>query len=335
MKILSGDNPENLKKVVELLRCGNVVALPTETVYGLAGDALCPKAVGLIFEIKKRPANDPLIVHVPSFEEIERVAYVPSLLTKLAEAFWPGPLTVILRKKACVPDLVTSGLPSIAVRIPAHPLFRKILKSVNRPLAAPSANPFGYVSPTRAEHVVSSFGETCPCVLDGGPTDYGIESTILSLVTPSDPMVLRPGPLSTEDLSGILDCPLTVRTVSADPNSPVTPGSFPSHYSPQTPLQLHEDLESMHREINRKGSFENTGIILFKKPPCNERWPTEAKLLWLSEHGNLGEAASRLYRILRMLDTDPSLEVIHCEASPDTGIGIAINDRLRRAATAS
>jgi L-threonylcarbamoyladenylate synthase len=335
LKILSGDNPENLKKVVELLRGGNVVALPTETVYGLAADALCPKAVGLIFEIKKRPTNDPLIVHVPSFEEIERVAFVPSLLGKLAEAFWPGPLTVVLRKKACVPDLVTSGLSSIAVRIPAHPLFRQILKSVNRPLAAPSANPFGYLSPTRAEHVVSSFGETCPCVLDGGPTDYGIESTILSLVTPTDPIILRPGPLSAEDLSEILGSPLTLRAMPADLNIPVTPGSFSRHYSPKTPMQLHKDLKSMHREINRKGSLQNTGIVLFKRPSCNKRWPTEAKLLWLSEHGNLSEAASRLYEILRTLDTDPLLEIIHCEASPDTGIGIAINDRLRRATAQS
>jgi len=312
--------------------CGGApVALPTETVYGLAADALNPEAVQSIFTIKGRPPNDPLIVHVAGFEQVESIAFAPPILTKLADAFWPGPLTVILRKKESVSDLVTSGLPTVAVRVSAHSLFQEILQAVNRPLAAPSANPFGYVSPTRAEHVVASFGKHCPPVLDGGPTDHGIESTILSIVDPDTPTILRPGPLSVDDLTVILGSPPAIKPSSED-SIPQAPGNLACHYSPKVTLQLHPDPASIRSEIETIENHQSTGVVLLKRPLPDENWPAGVKLLWLSEKGNLREAASRIYDALRKLDSDPLLEIVHCQTPPNKDIGYAINDRLRRAA---
>ena len=332
MKTLRGDKPDHLREIVGLLLAGTPVALPTETVYGLAADALNPNAVRSIFEIKGRPANDPLIVHVSDFTEIDRIAFVPRELERLADSFWPGPLTVILRKKEIVPDIVTSGLPSVAIRVPAHPLFLKILKIANRPLAAPSANPFGYVSPTRAEHVVSSFGSLGPVVLDGGPTDHGIESTIISLVDTDNPEILRPGPLLKEDLSKILG-----KSVGSPPKSSESvceaPGNFTSHYSPGVRLQLHPDRASIQSAIASCKTPNKTGVLLLKRPCESENWHAETKLLWLSEKGDLNKVASRLYDAMRKMDDDPRLEIVHCETPKEEGIGTAINDRLRRAAS--
>ena len=313
-----------------MIRGGNPVALPTETVYGLAADAFCEKAVGSIFEIKGRPPNDPLIVHVARLEQIENIAFVPSVLAALAKAFWPGPLTVVLRKKDNIPEIVTSGLPSVAVRIPAHPLFREVLEKVDRPLAAPSANPFGLVSPTRAEHVASSFGQNSPYILDGGSTEHGIESTILSLLDPV-PAILRLGPLSPDDLGSVLGGLPAVRLQSED-SKPKAPGNLTRHYSPNASLQLHPNSASIHRAIENISNPQTVGILLLERPSPNENWPDKSKLLWLSEGGDLNEAASMLYDALRELDTDPLVEKIHCHAVPDKGIGPAINDRLSRAA---
>ena len=313
-----------------MIRGGNPVALPTETVYGLAGDAFCEKAVGSIFEIKGRPSNDPLIVHVARLEQIENIAFVPSVLAALAKAFWPGPLTVVLRKKDNIPEIVTSGLPSVAVRIPAHPLFREVLEKVDRPLAAPSANPFGLVSPTRAEHVASSFGHNSPYILDGGSTEHGIESTILSLLDPV-PAILRLGPLSPDDLGSVLGGLPAVRLQSED-SRPKAPGNLTRHYSPNASLQLHPNSASIHRAIENISNPQTVGILLLERPSPNENWPDKSKLLWLSEGGDLNEAAFMLYDALRELDTDPLVEKIHCHAVPDKGIGPAINDRLSRAA---
>ncbi len=318
---------------MEALKSGGVVSLPTETVYGLAADALQPDAVRSIFEIKNRPANDPLIVHVGTIEAIRAIAHAPPILSKLADAFWPGPLTVILEKKACVPDLVTSGLPSVAIRIPRHPLFLEILRALNRPLAAPSANQHGYVSPTRAAHVVESLGDKCPIVLDGGSTDHGIESTILSLLNPEDPTILRPGPLASEHFVEIFGSPprLAHETESSTPQAP---GNFKRHYSPKVPLKLHAGIESIRKKIEEQTeNLETVGVILLNKPRAKEEWPNEIKLGWLSESNSLSEAAAGLYAILREMDNDATIKIVLCQMPPNKGIGIAINDRLRRAAT--
>ena len=330
MKILRGDDPNNIELVVKLICDGKPVALPTETVYGLAADAFCEKAVGSIFDIKGRPSNDPLIVHVATFEQIESIAFVPSVLAKLSEAFWPGPLTVVLRKKDSIPGIVTSGLPTVAVRIPAHPLFREVLEKVGRPLAAPSANPFGSVSPTRAEHIVSSFGENSPYILDGGSTEHGIESTILSLAE-TIPVILRLGPLSSDDLNSVLGS-LPRKQLNAEGSIPKAPGSLPRHYSPNTSLQLHPNSAAIHRSIQNASNPQTVGVILLKQPSPTEKWPKWSKVLWLSESGNLNEAAFNLYDALRKMDSDPLIEEIHCHAAPDKGIGSAINDKLSRAA---
>ncbi len=316
---------------MKLIREGKPVALPTETVYGLAADALCPQAVRSIFTIKGRPPNDPLIVHVADFEQVERIAFAPSVLANLADAFWPGPLTVVLRKKDFIPDIVTSGLSTVAVRVSAHPLFNEILQAVDRPLAAPSANPFGYVSPTRAEHVVSSFGERSPHVLDGGPTDHGIESTILSLIDPGAPTILRPGPLSAGDLAEILGSPPTIQPI-CDDAVPQAPGNLKHHYSPNVSLQLHPDPATIRSEIEDCANPQSVGVLLIKRPSETENWPAGLKLGWLSEEGDLREVASRIYDALRKLDADPLIEIVHCQTPPEKDIGSAINDRLRRAA---
>lgn len=309
---------------------GTPVALPTETVYGLAADAFCEKAVGSIFEIKRRPSNDPLIVHVATFEQIESIAFVPSVLAKLSEAFWPGPLTVVLRKKDSIPGIVTSGLPTVAVRIPAHPLFREVLEKVGRPLAAPSANPFGSVSPTRAEHIVSLFEENSPYILDGGSTEHGIESTILSLAE-TIPVILRLGPLSSDDLNPVLGS-LPTEQLNAENCIPKASGSMPRHYSPNTSLQLHPNSTAIFRSIQNASNPQTIGVILLKRPSPNEKWPKSSKVLWLSESGNLNDAAFNLYDSLIKMDSDPLIEQIHCHAAPNKGVGSAINDKLKRAA---
>jgi L-threonylcarbamoyladenylate synthase len=332
LKILRGDDPENLRTIADMIIAGQAVVLPTETVYGLAADALNPKAVRSIFKIKQRPSHDPLIVHLAEIEQVDDIAFAPPILKDLAAAFWPGPLTVVLKKKAIVPDIVTSGLPTVGIRIPAHPLFRKILKAVDRPLAAPSANPFGYVSPTQAEHVTDSFDTSCPMVLDGGPTDHGIESTILSLADPESPVILRSGPLSAKDLTTILGVPLSIRSL-VDNSRPLAPGSMKRHYSPKVSLKLHPDTASIQREIQTCQNHRQTGVLLLRRALANDSWPLEIKVSWLSETGSLQEVAQKLYDSLRKMDSDPLLKIVHCETPENQGIGTAINDRLLRAAS--
>lgn len=315
-----------------MIIAGQAVALPTETVYGLAADALNPKAVRSVFEIKQRPQHDPLIVHLARIEQVDDIAFAPPILKDLAAAFWPGPLTVVLKKKPIVPDIVTSGLSTVGIRIPAHPLFRKILKVVDRPLAVPSANPFGYVSPTQAEHVIDSFDENCPMVLDGGPTEHGIESTILSLADPETPVILRLGPLSATDLTTVLGTPPSIHSV-VDNSRPLAPGCMKRHYSPKVSLKLHPDAASIQREIQTCRNHRHTGVLLLRRTLATESWPLEIKVSWLSETGSLQEAAHRLYDSLRKMDADPLLKVVHCETPANQGIGTAINDRLLRAAS--
>ncbi len=234
---LSAENPRALLRAVELLREGEVVALPTETVYGLAADALNPLAVAKIFEAKERPAFDPLICHLPDLDWLPRLTRVTEdasseLVVALIRRFWPGPLTLVLPKSARVPDIVTSGLPHVALRMSANPAFQEIARKFNRPLAAPSANRFGRISPTTAEHVVAELEHRIQLVIDGGPTNHGLESTIVA-IRQNALHILRSGPVTREALAEF--APIAE---SAAPAKPEAPGQLESHYAPRTRMQL-------------------------------------------------------------------------------------------------
>ena len=227
-----------IEKAAHIIQEGGLVAFPTETVYGLGADALNPMAVASIFEVKQRPQFDPLIVHVADLRQAEiLVKRLPSRAVQLAEAFWPGPLTLVLEKAPFVPDLVTASLPTVALRIPDHPLALSLIRESGRPIAAPSANPFGGVSPTTADHVRQSLGDKIGMILDGGPCRVGVESTVLSLVGDT-PLLLRPGGISLEELQSLLG----EVALAKDGPVPQAPGQLPSHYAPSTPLWFFERL---------------------------------------------------------------------------------------------
>lgn len=307
--------PEAIDRAAALLRSGGVVAFPTETVYGLGANALDASAAARIFEIKARPTFDPLIVHVDGDELLERVAAdVPPMARALMERFWPGPLTIVLRKTANVPGLVTSGLPTVAVRMPAHPVARALLKAAKIPLAAPSANPFGYLSPTRAEHVERMLGARVDMILDAGLTSYGIESAIV-LLEPQ-PTLLRHGAIPVEEIeavTGPLARELTFET------TPLAPGRLPQHYSPRTPVRI---IASDPPESERS----DAALLAFSTPLAGYR-ATRV----LSASGDVREAASHLFEALHELD---ALECtrIDVQRVPREGLGAAIMDRLERAA---
>ena len=324
-KIYAG-NERNLTRLARALTRGELVAVPTETVYGLAGDALNPKACRAIFRAKGRPSHDPLIVHVQDRAAVAALAETSPAFEKIADAFWPGPLTVVLPKKRIVPDIVTSGQPSVAIRCPAHPLFRKLLKKCGRPLAAPSANPFGYISPTTALHVLESLGARIDYILDGGAAKIGLESTILDLRNPRAPRVLRPGAISRRELERVLGVRVTERrqVAKARTHAPA-PGTLSRHYSPRTPLKLTERLRVSEAALRPKEAF-----LFFKKPARVDRGVKN--IFWLSERGDLTEAAQNLFAKLRQLDRSGWTH-LHAERGPgDAGLARAINDRLTRAA---
>ena len=304
---------------VELLRKGEVVALPTETVYGLAADALNAAAVVRIFEAKERPRFDPLIVHLPDRDWFERVVDLSTqdrqLVLKLVDRFWPGPFTVVLPRKSVVPDIVTAGLDTVAVRISSHSIFAGIIGKFGKPLAAPSANRFGMISPTTAQHVFDELNGRIPLIIDGGATPHGIESTIVA-VREGKIEVLRRGPISEEELStfGKIDI-VTEGKISA-------PGQLPTHYAPKTPLQLIDDAKSFSARADR-------GVALLAWSPLkiDNRF---VAIRTLSERQDLREAAANLFRYLRELDA-LDVDLIVAERVPDRGLGAAILDRLQRA----
>lgn len=315
------DSPADLSRAATLLCAGEIVALPTETVYGLAADALNPVAVRKIFEAKGRPFLDPLIVHVADLDALGRVAVPDARLSKLA-AFWPGPLTVVLPRRECVPDLVTAGKPTVAVRIPAHPLFREALRLSGRPLAAPSANPFGYVSPTTATHVRESLGERCPWIVDGGPCAHGVESSIVDLTQPDRVRLLRPGPVSLEQLEAALG-PLEVVTRAASQDvAQDAPGMLERHYSPNIPVFLFE------RGAPIPTLPPGAALVLQAR---RDKLPPRTRDYYLSEHGDTEEAARALFALLRQVDRQHH-SIIVAELAAPAGVGAALNDRLRRAA---
>jgi L-threonylcarbamoyladenylate synthase len=309
----------DIKKAAQLLRDGQLVAIPTETVYGLAANALDADAVLRIFEAKGRPKFDPLIMHLPDAEAVRvHVMDIPPQAELLMQAFWPGPLTLVLPKKAHVPDLVTSGLATVAVRVPAHPHTQELLRSVDFPLAAPSANLFGHVSPTNAQHVNDQLGDRIAYILDGGPTDIGLESTIVGFED-GRPVIYRLGGLGVEEIERVIGPMQLVLNQSSDPKAP---GMLKSHYAPRIPLYLGNPSN-----LSEQLAGKRIGFLGFNLPLCE--MPSERQLI-LSPKGDLKEAAHNLFAHLRELEA-MDVDTIIAEEAPDTGLGRAINDRLRRA----
>ncbi|NLG35090.1 MAG: threonylcarbamoyl-AMP synthase [Lentisphaerae bacterium] len=305
-------------RAADILRRGGVVAFPTETVYGLGADARNDEAVARIFEIKGRPRFDPLIVHVSEPGMAEAVAAeIPPPARELIRRFWPGPLTLVLNKRPEVSDLVTAGLPTVGVRMPRHPLALDLIHRAGVPVAAPSANPFGRTSPTRAAHVTSLLGDAVAAVLDGGPCAVGVESTILSLAA-GEPMVLRTGGLAVEEIEAVIG---PVRMAPPADDVPLAPGRLLRHYAPQTRLVLEETAAAVRGD-------PRAGLLCFKGHPEEAKF---GAVEVLSRAGDVREAAAHLFAALRRLDAQ-GLDVIHAERVPDRGLGRAINDRLRRAA---
>lgn len=309
-----------LAEAVRLLRAGSVVGMPTETVYGLAADAFNPAACARVFEVKARPSFDPLIVHLAETAWLPRVAgAIPAAARVLADAFWPGPLTLVLPRLPGLPGIVTSGLDTVAVRVPAHPVALALLRLVDTPLAAPSANRFGALSPTRAAHVVLGLGAQVELVLEGGPCGVGVESTIVDLSGPR-PLLLRPGGLTREALEEALGAALGEGPGVTD--RPRAPGQLAGHYAPATPLRL---LKSPAPD---DGGEPRRGLLAFQRAPARHHY---GAVEILSERGDLAEAAARLFDCLHRLDGQ-RLDTIDAEKAPASGLGHAINDRLGRAA---
>lgn len=298
-----------------------IVAIPTETVYGLAANALSEQAVSKVYAAKKRPLFNPLIVHIRGIDELEKyAAEIPDLAYQLFESFSPGPLTIILPKKDIIPDITTAGKQQVALRIPNHPLSLALLEMLDFPLAAPSANPFGYISPTTAEHVFKQLNGKIPYILDGGPCKNGLESTVIAFKE-NKAYLHRLGALELDDLKKIIP-ELSFET--REDSSPVSPGMLKQHYSPNTRLILTKNIDQMLTENPTK----TIGIISFQK-----KYPLSAdKLVVLSEKADINEAASKLYAALHYMDA-MNLDLILAEYMPEHGIGLAMNDRLERAAS--
>jgi L-threonylcarbamoyladenylate synthase len=312
-----------IERAAALIRAGEIVAFPTETVYGLGADATNPRAAARIFAVKERPRFDPLIVHIAEAEQLGDVAAtLPAAARTLADAHWPGPLTLVLPKRGVIPDIVTAGLATVAVRLPAHPVARQLIRAAGRPIAAPSANPFGYVSPTRAEHVAAQLGARLQLILDGGPCEVGIESTIVSFAT-DEPTLLRHGAVTQETLEaeiGPLRVAATVVPTAGDPI--LAPGQLPRHYSPGVPLSI----VGSPRDV---APAQRRGAALLSCAPVADVSGFAAVRI-LSASGDREEAAATLFAALRELDRLRPAHV-YAVAVPETGIGRAIMDRLRRA----
>lgn len=295
-----------------------LVAIPTETVYGLAGNALNAAVVLKVFEAKERPSFDPLIVHVPSIKAALLYAEdVPAVALLLMEAFWPGPLTVVLKKKAIIPDIVTSGLDTVGLRMPNHALTLELLNHLDFPLAAPSANPFGYISPTTAQHVVDQLDTKIAMVLDGGACEVGMESTIVGFEE-GETVIYRLGGLTPEDIRKVAG-EVTLRVNSS--SDPKAPGMLKSHYAPSKPLYVVNQLTDSPVLLN-----DETAIICMGVEPHST-----CQIYNLSPENDFSVAASRLFAVLRQLDCNAEISQIIALRVPNCGLGFAINDRLERA----
>ncbi len=329
--------PAHIERAARALRAGRLVGMPTETVYGMAGDALDPAALAAIFEIKRRPFFDPLIVHVADTADVAALCRgIPGDARRLMDAFWPGPLTLVLPKAARVPPLATAGLETVAVRMPAHPVARALLRAAGIPLAAPSANPFGGLSPTTAAHVAHAFSEDVTghldCILDGGACEVGVESTVVGW-DEGEPVLLRAGGISREALEEILGRPVGRPVVAeGSPHGPVaSPGALPWHYAPRTPLALPAQPtgpDATHSETTADTGAARAGLLWFGPdiPPKGY-----ARVENLSARGDVREAAANLFAALHRLDA-AGLDRIDAFLVPETGLGLAVNERLRKAA---
>lgn len=310
----------DLLKAKQFLENDELVAIPTETVYGLAGNIYSENAIKKIFETKKRPFYNPLIVHIDSKNKLKEIALeIPDKANKLADAFWPGSLTLVLKKKAHILDSITAGKDTVAVRVPNHSLTLKLLKSLNFPLAAPSANPFGSISPTSAQHVADYFPEDLQLVLDGGNCENGIESTIIGFEN-NEPVLYRLGSISVEEIENVVG---KIGIKNKKENTPNAPGMLSKHYAPKTKTILVNNVEvELKKYLNSK-----IGLLLFKNLNTNQ---TNVVIEILSEKGDLKEATSNLYAAMHRLDK-LHLDIIIAEKFPENDLGKSINDRLERA----
>lgn len=330
--------PEAIRQAAALIRRGELVAFPTETVYGLGADALNPQAVARIFEVKGRPAHDPLIVHLATPDDLPRITSVVSpLARRLAETFWPGPLTLVLRKQPQVPDSVTAGLDTVAVRVPDHPVALALIRESNVPVAAPSANLFGRSSPTTARHVQEDLGDRLALILDAGPTMIGVESTVLD-VTSSPPAILRPGGVTRESLEQVAGRVL-LRNQELQVETPLpSPGLMAKHYAPRAELVLvlgDNDAYALEKMQELARRYLDVGIqpgLLLVDEEVLYFSGLDVQVFQLGRGKDLEQIARKLYAGLRALD-DLGVKVILARCFEKRGLGLAINDRLRRAAS--
>ncbi|MCP9757043.1 threonylcarbamoyl-AMP synthase [Lacihabitans sp. CCS-44] len=312
----------DLIKAKNILENGDLVAIPTETVYGLAANALDPLAVSKIYAAKNRPSFDPLIIHVGNIEDFQKYTVdFPAQLLELAHKFCPGPITFLVKKSEIIPEITTSGLEKVAIRIPKHPLTLELLNKLDFPLAAPSANPFGYVSPTTASHVYEQLGERIPYILDGGPCNVGLESTIVGCEN-ENLIIYRKGGLDLDEIRKVFLGEILIKDHSS--SNPQAPGMLSKHYSPKKRIEILESTTKIDLI-----EIKSTGFLRF-----NSRIDGFGNQIILSEKSDLNEAAFRLFDALRQFDK-MDIQKVFIELVPEKGLGIAINDRLRRAAAKS
>jgi L-threonylcarbamoyladenylate synthase len=331
MEILSTREPD-LARAAQALREGKLVAIPTETVYGLGANAFDESAVARVFEAKERPTFDPLIVHIASIGDVGLVAReVPQAALTLARTLWPGPLTMILPKRSVVPDIVTAGLPTVAVRFPRHPVAQRIIELAGVPVAAPSANPFGYISPTTAAHVIATLKDRVDFIVDGGPCDVGVESTVIDL-TGSRPVLLRPGGMALETIEEVIGPVVVPKRAAHRGGEPLSsPGQSLSHYAPSTPLYLFDE-GALPGAVQAQGVVRPSVALVYTPARARE---LDALRLFdvveaLAPRGDMREAAARLFSLLHEFDSR-MFRAIYAERVPEVGLGRAINDRLYRA----
>ncbi len=309
----------DLDKAIDLLKSDELVGIPTETVYGLAANALREEAITKIYEVKNRPFFDPLIIHTNDLGRIRpHVKFIPDAILQLSRDLMPGPLTILLEKKSSIPDMVTAGSEKVAVRIPNHEMTLELLSRLDFPLAAPSANPFGYISPTKAKHVHDQLGDSIEYILDGGSAEVGLESTIVEWKDDTL-IVLRKGGIAIEVLEKY-GSKIEVRETST--SNPTAPGMLHSHYAPSVPIMVNPTVDDIDNY-----NIERIGTLVFTQP--KNIIPLENQLI-LSKEGDLNEAARNLFSYMRILDS-MDIDLIITEVFPEEGLGRAINDKLRRA----